>query len=349
VKRGATLASLLACAVAGAVAGFVLTSTPVAGADEGTTGVTTTAAPPTTTPPVPAPEPRLISAGITVGGTLVGGLSAAEAAEVVRAAFAHPLELVVSRTRKITLDPRELGASAYVGRAVKRALAYRRAGLNVPLEIRVPLAGIDRYVQRLGRQLDRAPVDSRWVLRMLRPFPTKAADGRRLNRVLTTRAIVRALRTHARAPIQLPFRTLVPASSPETIGHAIVIRRGENRLYLYEGRHFERRFQVATGQSTYPTPIGHFEVVVKQRDPWWYPPAGSPWAVGEQPIPPGPGNPLGTRWMGLSAPYVGIHGTPDAASIGYSASHGCIRMRIPEAEWLFDHIEVGTQVFIVPA
>jgi hypothetical protein len=333
---------------------FALAPTPIAGADEGTTGATTTAAPPpatTTTAPVPAPAPgpRLISAGITVGGTLVGGLSATEAAEVVRAAFAHPLRLVVSRTRAITLDPRQLGAAAYVGQAVKRALAYRRTGLNVPLAIRIPVTNIDRYVRGLGQQLDRAPVESRWKLRQLRPFPTKPADGRRLNRVLTTRAIVRALRSHDRVPIRLPFRTLVPASTPATIGHAIVIRRGENRLYLYDGRRFERRFQVATGQSTYPTPIGHFEVVVKQRNPWWYPPAGSPWAVGKEPVPPGPGNPLGTRWMGLSAPYVGIHGTPDAASIGYSASHGCIRMRISEAEWLFDHIEVGTQVFIVPA
>jgi lipoprotein-anchoring transpeptidase ErfK/SrfK len=110
-----------------------------------------------------------------------------------------------------------------------------------------------------------------------------------------------------------------------------------------------RRFEVATGQSTYPSPLGHFEVVIKERDPWWYPPVGSAWAAGKQPVPPGPGNPLGTRWMGLSAPNVGIHGTPDAASIGYSASHGCIRMRIPEAEWLFNHVEVGTQVFIVAA
>jgi lipoprotein-anchoring transpeptidase ErfK/SrfK len=53
--------------------------------------------------------------------------------------------------------------------------------------------------------------------------------------------------------------------------------------------------------------------------------------------------------MGLSAPGVGIHGTPDSASIGYSASHGCIRMRIPEAEWLFSHVRVGTPVFIVSA
>jgi lipoprotein-anchoring transpeptidase ErfK/SrfK len=51
--------------------------------------------------------------------------------------------------------------------------------------------------------------------------------------------------------------------------------------------------------------------------------------------------------MGLSASGVGIHGTPDAASIGYSASHGCIRMRIPDAEWLFEHVVVGTTVFIV--
>jgi lipoprotein-anchoring transpeptidase ErfK/SrfK len=110
----------------------------------------------------------------------------------------------------------------------------------------------------------------------------------------------------------------------------------------------ERTFGVATGQASYPTPLGRFHIVVKWRNPWWYPPS-SPWAHGLKPVPPGPGNPLGTRWLGLSAPGVGIHGTPDAASIGYSASHGCIRMRIPEAEWLFRHVELGTAVFIVGA
>jgi lipoprotein-anchoring transpeptidase ErfK/SrfK len=53
--------------------------------------------------------------------------------------------------------------------------------------------------------------------------------------------------------------------------------------------------------------------------------------------------------MGLSVGGVGIHGTPDAASIGYSASHGCIRMRIREAEWLFERVRIGTTVFIVGA
>ncbi len=351
MKRGATLASLLACAVAGAVLAFAF-GAPIAGADEGTSTTVSTAPPPTTTAPTPTPPPsgpRLIAPGITVGGILVGGLSAEEASEVLRSDFGRPLQLVVSPTRTITVDPQRLGATVEVSAAVKRALAYRRAGLNVPLTVVVPVERVQRFSEQLGKELDRAPVESRWVLRKLRPFPTKAAPGRRLNRLLTTRSIVLALRTHRRDPIQLPLQVVKPTVTPDTIGHSIVIRRGTNALYLYTGTRFVRRFEVATGRSSYPTPLGHFAIVIKERDPWWYPPPGSAWAAGEKPVPPGPGNPLGTRWMGLSAPDVGIHGTPDAASIGYSASHGCIRMRISEAEWLFDHVEVGTQVFIVAA
>ena len=109
-----------------------------------------------------------------------------------------------------------------------------------------------------------------------------------------------------------------------------------------------RRLGVATGTWEYPTPLGTFAVVDKQYNPWWYPPS-SEWARGLKPVPPGPGNPLGTRWMGLSVYGVGIHGTPDAASIGYSASHGCIRMHIWDAEWLFEQVQLGTPVVIVSA
>ena len=128
----------------------------------------------------------------------------------------------------------------------------------------------------------------------------------------------------------------------------IVIHRGSNRLYLYNGMRLNRLFPVATGQSVYPTPLGSLHIVVMWRNPWWYPP-NSPWAAGEKPIPPGPGNPLGTRWMGISAPGVGIHGTNNDASIGYSVSHGCIRMHVSDAEWLFNHVDIGTPVFIVAA
>ena len=128
----------------------------------------------------------------------------------------------------------------------------------------------------------------------------------------------------------------------------IVVRRGSNVLDLYRGVKLVRQFHVATGQSIYPTPLGRFQIIVKWKNPWWYPPDDA-WAKGDKPTPPGPDNPLGTRWMGISSPGVGIHGTPESGSIGYSLSHGCIRMLIPQAEWLFNQVNVGTPVFIVPA
>ena len=138
------------------------------------------------------------------------------------------------------------------------------------------------------------------------------------------------------------------ADARANFGPVIVIRRGTNRLDLYDSTRHVRSFPVATGRAQYPTPTGTFRIVEMQRNPWWRPP-NSDWAKGLKPIPPGPGNPLGTRWMGTSAPGVGIHGTPDAASVGYSASHGCIRMYIPDADWLFNHVHIGTPVVIVAA
>ena len=171
--------------------------------------------------------------------------------------------------------------------------------------------------------------------------------GRAFERAVATQRIIRALRAGTRRPLRFETIVVRPEVTRESIGAVIVINRSLNRLSLYDGAQPWRTFGVATGQSVYPTPRGLFSVVVKARNPWWYPPTTSEWARGLKPVPPGPGNPLGTRWMGLTAPGVGIHGTPDAASIGYSASHGCIRMRIPEAEWLFEHIGIGTPVLIV--
>ena len=88
---------------------------------------------------------------------------------------------------------------------------------------------------------------------------------------------------------------------------------------------------------------------MKWKNPWWYPPVQDSWAKGLKPVPPGPSNPLGTRWMGLSAPGVGIHGTDEPWSIGHSESHGCIRMQVSSAEWLFTRVRIGTPVFIVPS
>jgi lipoprotein-anchoring transpeptidase ErfK/SrfK len=160
------------------------------------------------------------------------------------------------------------------------------------------------------------------------------------------RAIANRLGSTVRRPLPLAFRELKPTVTKAGFGYVIVIQRGANVLTLYNGENTVRTFGVATGSAQYPSPAGTWSIVDKQLNPWWRPP-DSEWAKDAKPIPPGPGNPLGTRWMGLSAAAVGIHGTPDAASIGYSASHGCIRMRVPEAEWLFEQVDIGTPVVIV--
>ena len=70
---------------------------------------------------------------------------------------------------------------------------------------------------------------------------------------------------------------------------------------------------------------------------------------GRRADPAGPRQPAGDALDGPLDAGLGIHGTPDAASIGYSASHGCIRMLVPEAEWLFERVEEGTPVYILDA
>ncbi len=276
----------------------------------------------------------------------MGGLSPARATTEVRAFFARPVPIRISATSRLLAAPKALGAAAYVGDAVKRA-RISRAGAKVPLKVAAPLPAIARYVSRLALRFDRARVDSRLLLRGSAPFVTASQTGRELQQEPLRRALFRSLKTHARTPVAARLAEQAAAVSRNSIGDVIVIRRSANKLVLYDGMKPRRTFGVATGQPRYPTPLGNFQIVVKWRNPWWYPPA-SDWAKDAKPIPPGPGNPLGTRWMGISSPAVGIHGTPDAASIGYSASHGCIRMLVSEAEWLFEQVEIGTPVFIVP-
>jgi lipoprotein-anchoring transpeptidase ErfK/SrfK len=307
----------------------------------GTTGTTTTGTTGTTTTSI-----GLIAPGVTIGGVAVGGLTPNDAYNAVSDSFTRPLVIVVGAHR-LGPHPVQLGASARIGEAVARA-GSAAPGTRVPLEVIVKRARVHAYVATLSKRFDTQPVEAKLFLRNLRPWIAKPVVGLKLYPRRAETAIVSALLANKRGPLRLRQKVIDPASTRANFGPVIVIRRGSNRLNLYNGMRDWRIFPVATGQPSYPTPLGRFHVVVKWRNPWWYPPS-SPWARGLKPIPPGPGNPLGTRWMGLSAPGVGIHGTPDATSVGYSASHGCIRMRIPDAEWLFQRVRIGTTVFIVAA
>ena len=344
MRRLAT-AAVLPCAVAL----FVLIA-PIAAADDTTpTTSPTTTAPPATTDPLPLPAgPKLIQPGVTIGGLLVGGLTQAEARALVEARFKRPLTLVVSPDKRVRATPQELGAAALFPKAVKLAVRVRQPDYAVPLRVDVSENRLRRFLADLAKRTNREPVDARISLQGFQPIEHESQPGRRLKEIVALQRLALAIRKHERV-FQLPYEMLRPKVTERDLGHVIVIKRNSNQLLFFKGQSLKRSFRVATGQASYPTPIGAFEIIVKQRNPWWYPPAGSDWAAGAEPIPPGPGNPLGTRWMGISSPYVGIHGTPDAASIGYSASHGCIRMLIPQVEWLFERVDVGTPVFIVAA
>jgi lipoprotein-anchoring transpeptidase ErfK/SrfK len=327
---------LLLCAVAGVLSASVLAANGPLGFLQ-TTGTTTT-------PPAPAPPPQ-IPPGVTISGVLVEYMTADEAELAVGEAFATPLPVRFAK-RTFALD-----TSRYATPQIRRAIGYAlaaRPGTTVRLPVTLRRDRVAGWAAALAKRFDRSPVDATLRLQNLRPWLSKDRPGRTLDRRTTTNAILDRLSTHSRRPVVAKATAVKPAVTRTSYGPIIVIRRDSKGLYLYNGMRLWRTFGVATGQSSYPTPVGRWSIVTMQRNPWWYPP-NSDWARGEKPVPPGPGNPLGTRWMGLSASGVGIHGTPDSASIGYSASHGCIRMHIPSAEWLFNHVDVGTPVFIVPA
>ncbi|HVN62679.1 MAG TPA: L,D-transpeptidase family protein [Gaiellaceae bacterium] len=293
-----------------------------------------------------AAAPTALPAGVTIAGVPVGGLPPAQAYAAVRAAFEVPVSLVVGE-RLVLVDPATLGAVGYAKRAVWAAAAAR-PGAKLKLQVAVRAGTLRHYIRGLAAGIDRKAVDAQLTLRSLRPSIRADHPGIRLERVALARAITAAFLAGSREPIFVSTAEVQPNVTVKTLsGPVIVIHRGHNRLELFDGERLVRTFPVATGQAVYPTPLGRFSIVVRWKNPWWYPPTNDAWAAGLKPTPPGPGNPLGTRWMGLSAPGVGIHGTNEDSSIGYSESHGCIRMHVPDSEWLFDHVEVGTPVFIV--
>ena len=293
-----------------------------------------------------AQQTPVIARGVSVLGVPVGGLSSEPARLKIDRAFARPI-VIQYKSEQLTVTPQRLGAGAAVDAAVTSALAATPRS-EIALPVRYSKRDLDSYVKWLERRYYRPPHDARLVglTSSLTPDIAEGTTGTAVRTATMRAALEQQLTSGVRDPLQLLTRPVPPKVTRDTFGDVIVIVRSANSLALYAGPYLVRSFGVATGQAKYPTPSGTYEIVDKQRDPWWLPPK-SDWAKDAKPIPPGPGNPLGTRWMGLNAPGVGIHGTPDDASIGYSASHGCIRMHVPDAEWLFDNVDWGTPVVIV--
>jgi len=342
-SRKTNFAFGLLLAIAGLVASFAVVATAPAQTADTTTSNSTTDTTATTTTPTTT-TPLDIANDVTVGGVPVGGMGVDIARATIESAFDKQLVLRIA-SKRVAMAPSDVSARASIDAALSAAQSAP-PGSAVALRVSVNSYKLHKYVLSLGRRFNRAPVDAHVFLRRMRPLVSEGRPGLTIKVAASQRAIWTALAANRRFALMLPLKKIPRHLTKSNFGPVIVIKRGSNQLFLYNGQRFWKRFPVATGQSAYPTPLGHYEIVVRWANPWWYPP-NSAWAKGEKPVPPGPGNPLGTRWMGLSASGVGIHGTPQSGSIGYSLSHGCIRMYIPDAEWLFNHVRVGTQVFII--
>jgi lipoprotein-anchoring transpeptidase ErfK/SrfK len=116
----------------------------------------------------------------------------------------------------------------------------------------------------------------------------------------------------------------------------IVVSIPDRKLALLENDQVVGIYPVAVGAPVSPSPIGTFSVVNRVSNPTYYKPGKI--------VSPGRANPIGTRWIGLSAKGYGIHGTDAPASIGFAKSHGCIRLRNQDVEQLFARVRTGDVV-----
>ncbi len=138
----------------------------------------------------------------------------------------------------------------------------------------------------------------------------------------------------------IPTWRVLPADPPKT---GIVINLPERGAFVFKNGKFVGFYPLSIGdeeaeKGRFATPSGTFSIIEKIKNPTWYPPS---WAKEKKPVGPGPDNPLGDRWIGLSLPRTGIHGTNQPLNVGNSVTHGCLRTYPELLHELFDMCEVG--------
>ena len=304
--------------------------------------------------------------GIQVAGVQVGGMTRDQALTAVRREASRFLDAeleVHARNRTWVVTPAELGTTADVEARVDAALevnssfswpsrVFRRL-MDRPVERSFDLTfshdpqRIQEFVAEVARSVKVDPSNAEVEFRdgKLRLHRPKA--GYRLRVVPSLDAVLGALEARTNF-VDLAVRTLKPEVGLKDLGHTIVVRLSENKLYLYDGVKLAKTYPVATGAPGYSTPQGNWTIINKRVWPTWVNPAPEGWGAGmPKVIAGGVGNPLGSRALDLDAPGIRIHGTYASSSIGSYASHGCIRMYISDSEELFEIVDVGTPVHII--
>ena len=306
---------------------------------------------------------RTLPSGAFIEGVDVGGLKFDEAVARVRDKVEAPLRrsmtLSVDEFRTQT-SPWDLGYRVDVPAAVRKVMGLREGNVLSRVSSQLFSSGgalfvelkpawgpgqLDDVLAVAGKIVSDVPKDADvdvstgWV----RIIPEKA--GKEIDVEASKQAIMTGVAL-GDSSVRMVARPIPPESDP-TMNKVILVRAGENMLYLYENGEIVKQWPVATGAKGYLTPEGVHRITQKLVNPSWHNP-GSAWARGlPKVIGPGPNNPLGTRALRLDAPAILIHATANRSSIGYSESHGCIRMTEENEAELFSMVDVGTRVAVV--
>jgi lipoprotein-anchoring transpeptidase ErfK/SrfK len=311
-----------------------------------------------------------IAEGITAAGIDIGGLSEGEAREKLRREVAYDLERplkVRAKGRSFTLEPERARIRTNVDAMVDRAVERSREGNvisrslrtitggevheDIPVKVTYEKRAVTALVKRVKRKTDLPARDASVEFSGGSVRPVAGRNGRSLDAGHLTSKIEAALvEPTSERVVRARVTTTRPAVTTDEVADKypkiVVVNKAATSVTLYERLKPVKTYQVAVGSPGYPTPSGRFAIQNKQVDPVWNVP-NSDWAgdLAGRSIPPGPQNPLKARWMGIYG-GAGFHGTADVGSIGSAASHGCVRMSVPDVIDLYERVEVGTPVFV---
>ncbi|MBA2644858.1 MAG: L,D-transpeptidase/peptidoglycan binding protein [Solirubrobacterales bacterium] len=312
-----------------------------------------------------------IATGVTVNGIDVGDMQAGAARVKLRRMVIEPLERpmkVRHSERQFELTARQARLAVDVEGSVQRALEVSRAGdplsrtwrqvtgaeVNNDVTARVTYsrASVKRLVDRVGRELDRDAVEADVEIDADGIAVRRAREGRRIDARRLERQLHRRLVDFdGRRSVDVRTATVEPEVTDDDLEKrypaVLIVDRKAFTLTLYENLKQSKRYQVAVGKVGMDTPRGLYQIQNKAINPDWYVP-DSDWAgdlAGKVIKGDDPKNPIKARWLGIYD-GVGIHGTSENDSIGSAASHGCIRMRIPEVKALYEDVPVNAPVYI---
>jgi lipoprotein-anchoring transpeptidase ErfK/SrfK len=313
-----------------------------------------------------------IAEGIKVNGVDVGGLDASQARTKLRRALLDPLDRPVTarfegKRYKLTAQQAQIGVD--IDGSVNQALVRSREGdilsrtwrevrgepIRTDLAARVSYSrpAVRRLVARVERDLNREPVDASVDLESGSVNPKPSHDGRAVRAARLRRDLERELLDSGRRRVARVRTAVVkPEITTNELAHkypaVLIVNRGAFQLTLYKHLKPAKTYNVAIGKIGLETPAGLYHIQNKAVDPAWTMP-NSDWVAPKdrgKVVPGGsPENPLKARWLGIFA-GAGIHGTDAESSIGTAASHGCVRMRIPDVKELYDQVPVGAPIYI---